>query len=175
MSFFKKLFSGATKDFSFIEEFLDDLFTCCGFSLSCDVEVLKGEGKIYIDLYGKDEVFLTEQHGKLLQSLQIYLSGVLQKRLKTEEMFQIVVDSQGYMKQFEQDLMDLANRLKRTALKRKKPVTIKKPLNAFYRRKIHQDLTRDGRVETKSVGEGAFKRIRISPVRRRSGNSFRRA
>lgn len=175
MSFFKSLFSGSTKDFSFIEEFLDDFFKCCNFSLSCDVEVLKEEGQIYIDLYGKDEALLIEQHGKLLQSLQVYLSGVLQNRLKTEEIFQVVVDSQGYMEQFEQDLMDLANRLKREALKRKRSVIIKRPLNAFYRRKIHQDLTRDGRVETKSIGEGAFKRIRISPVRKRVDENFRRA
>ena len=176
MSFFKSLFSGSTKDFSFIEEFLDDFFKYCGFSLSCDVEVLKEEGQIHIDLYGQDEELLVEQHGKLLQSLQIYLSGVLQTRLKTEEeVFQIIVDSQGYMEQFEQDLMDLANRLKKEALKRKRSVIIKRPLNAFYRRKIHQDLTKDGRVETRSIGEGAFKKIRISPVRRKYDDSFRGA
>ena len=175
MSFFKSLFSSSTKGFSFIEEFLDDFFKCCGFSLSCDVEVLKEEGKIYIDLYGKDEDLLVEQHGMLLQSLQVYLSGVLQNRLKTEEGFQVIVDSQGYMEQFEQDLMDLANRLKREVLKRKRSVIIKRPLNAFYRRKIHQDLTKDGRVETKSIGEGAFKKIKISPVRGRYDDSFRGA
>ncbi|MDE0151471.1 MAG: hypothetical protein OXK80_03095 [Bdellovibrionales bacterium] len=175
MSFFKNLFSGSTEDFSFIEEFLDDFFKCCGFSLSCDVEILKEEGKIYIDIYGKDEELLIEQHGKLLQSLQIYLSSVLQNRLKAEEAFQITVDSQGYMEQFEQDLIDLAHRLKKEALKRKRSVIIKRPLNAFYRRKIHQDLTKDGRVETRSVGEGAFKRIIISPVRGKYDNNFRRA
>lgn len=175
MSLFKNLFSCSTKDFSFIEEFLDDFFKCCGFSLSCEVEVLKEEGRIYIDLYGKDEKLLMEHHGRLLQSLQIYLSGVLQNRLKTEEIFQIIVDSQGYMEQFEQDLMDLANRLKKEALKRKRSVIIKRPLNAFYRRKVHQDLTKDGRVETRSIGEGAFKKIKISPVRRKYDDSFRRA
>ena len=145
------------------------------FSLSCDVEVLKEKGRVYIDLYGKDEDFLIEQHGRLLHSLQIYLSCVLQNRLKTEDAFQIIVDSQGYMEHFEQDLMNLANRLKREALKRKRPVMMKRPLNAFYRRKVHQDLTKDGRVETRSIGEGAFKKIRISPVRRKHDDGFRRA
>ncbi len=175
MSFFKKLFSSSTEDFSFIEEFLEDFFKCCGFSLSCDVEVLKEEGRVFIDLYGKDEDTLTEQHGKLLQSLQVYITGVLQNRLKTTEPLQIIVDSQGYLEHFEQDLMDLANRLKREALKRRRPVVIRRPLNAFYRRKIHQDLTKDGRVETKSIGEGAFKKIRISPVRRKYDDSFQGA
>ena len=175
MSFLKNLFSSSKEDFSFIEDFLEDLFQCCGFSLSCDVEVLKEEGRIYIDLYGKDEDLLMEQYGSLLQSLQIYLSGVLQNRLKTTEPFQVIVDSQGYMERFEQDLMDLANRLKREALKRKRSVMIKRPLNAFYRRKIHQDLTKDGRVETRSIGEGAFKKIRISPLRRKYDNGSQRA
>ena len=174
MSFLKSLFSSSKEDFSFIEDFLDDLFKCCGFSLSCDVEILKEEGRVYIDLYGKDEDLLVEQYGRLLQSLQIYLSGVLQNRLKTEDPFQIIVDSQGYMEHFEQDLMDLAHRLKREVLKRKRPVMIKRPLNAFYRRKIHQDLTKDGRVETKSIGEGAFKKIKISPVRKKYDDGFRR-
>lgn len=175
MSFFKNLFSGSKEDFSFIEEFLDDFFECCGFSLSCDVEVFKEEGKVYIDLYGKDEDCLVEQHGRLLQSLQVYLSGVLQNRLKTTEPFQVFVDSQGYMEQFEQDLMNLAHRLKKEVLKRKRSVMIKRPLNAFYRRKIHQDLTKDGRVETRSIGEGAFKKIRISPARKKYDDDFRRA
>jgi len=175
MSFFKNLFSKPTEDFSFIEEFLDDFFKCCEFSLSCDVEVLNEKNQIYIDLYGKDEKLLVEQNGRLLQSLQIYLSGVLQNRLRAENTFQITVDSQGYMEQFEQDLMDLANRLKKEALKRKRSIVIKRPLNAFYRRKVHQSLTEDGRVETRSIGEGAFKKIIISPVRRKYDNSVRRA
>ena len=174
MSFFKKLFSSSTDDFSSIEEFLNDFFKCCGFSLSCEVEVLKEEGRVYIDLYGEDEDILIEQHGRLLQSLQVYLSGVLQNRLKTTEPFQTIVDSQGYLEDFEQDLMDLANRLKREALKKKRSVIIKRPLSAFYRRKVHQDLTRDGQVETRSIGEGAFKQIRISPARRKHDDSFRR-
>lgn len=175
MSFFKKMFSNKKENYSFIEEFLEDFFDCCDFSLSCDVEVFKEEGRVYIDLYGRDEDRLIEQHGKLLQSLQIYLSGVLQNRLKTSETFQVVVDSQGYLEEFEQNLMDLANRLKKEALRKRRSVVIRRPLNAFYRRKVHQDLTKDGRVETKSIGEGAFKKIRISPVRRKYDDHFRRA
>ncbi len=175
MSFFKKFFSSSMENFSFIEEFLEDFFKSCGFSLSCDVEVLKEEGRVYIDLYGKDEDVLMERYGVLLHSLQIYLTGVLQNRLKTEEPFQVIVDSQGYLEDFEQNLMDLANRLKKEVLRKKRSVVIRRPLSAFYRRKVHQDLTKDGRVETRSIGDGAFKKIRISPVRRKYDDSFRRA
>ena len=162
MSFLKNLFSGKNSKKVSIEDFLDDLFQMCGWEISCDVDI---SDKIYIDLYGKDEQELTDQKGRLLQSFQVYISSAIQNRLKEKAQGQIiVVDSGGYLNQYEQDVLELANKLKKEALRKKRPVIIKRPLSPMYRRKVHHSLTKDGRVETKSMGYGVFKTIKIFPL-----------
>ncbi len=166
MSFIKKLFSNQT-DEEFIENFLEDFFQFCGFSLSCD-KVAREEDTLFVEIYGEDEEILLEKGGRLLQAIQVYLSAILQNRMKKDEerkekLF-IRVDSGGFLKQYEEDLLNLAFKLKNEALRKKKPVFIKKPLNAFYRRQIHQMLSEDGKVKTKSIGEGLFKTIKIVPL-----------
>ena len=166
MLFFKKMFSHSS-NIQFVEDFLQELFQASGLSLYCDVEE-HGEEKeknLKIDIYGGDEEMLTEHHGKLLRAFQIYISSVLRNKLKSKTGPVVSVDSQGFLEHYEKDLLDLAHKLKKKALREKRPMLIKRPLEAFYRRKIHQQLTQDGRVETKSIGEGVVKRIKIFPKR----------
>ena len=165
MSFLKNLFTGE-KDGEFIESFLEEFFQTCGFSLSCD-KVIKKDETLIIEIYGADEELLLERGGKLLQAIQSYLYAVLQNRLREldrKDTVYIHMDSGGFLKQYETDLMNLARKLKKEALRKKRPVLIKKSINAFYRRQIHQDLTEDGTVKTQSLGEGLFKTIKIIPV-----------
>ena len=169
MSFLKKMFSTQNNS-QFIEEFLKELFQVSGFSLFCDVaESESEESSLKIDLYGGDEERLTHHHGKLLRALQIYISAVVRNRMKEqnpESRVHVYVDSQGFLERYEKDLLDFANKLKRKAIKEKRPILLKRPLDAFYRRKIHQQLTKDGKVETKSIGEGVLKTIKISPLQK---------
>lgn len=171
MNFLKNLFS-KEKDGEFIESFLEELFQMCGFSLSCD-KVVKKDDTYIVEIYGEDEEILLEKGGKLLQSIQIYLHAVSQNRFRSkdrQESIYIQLDSGGFLKQYETDLMDLAWKLKKEALRKRKPVHIKKPLNAFYRRQIHQKLTEDGTVKTQSIGQGLFKTIKIIPLQQ--GKNF---
>ena len=172
MSFFKNLFSSSPDNKQFIEEFLRKLFQACGFALYCDVEAVK-QSDIKVDLYGGDEELLTDHHGKLLKALQVYISGVLQNRLKPQdkkERLVVRVDSQEFLKRYEEDLLDLAFKLKKKAIKEKRSMYLKRPIEAFYRRKIHQQLSKDGRVATESVGEGAVKTMKIFPLQKRRGH-----
>ena len=169
MSFLKNLFSSSPDNKQFIEEFLKNLFQACGFALYCDVEAAK-QSDLKIDLYGGDEELLTDHHGKLLKAFQVYISGVLQNRLKPKdktERFMVRVDSQDFLKRYEEDLLDLAFKLKKKAIKEKRPMYLRRPLEAIYRRKIHQQLSKDGRAATESIGEGAVKTMKISPLQRR--------
>ena len=169
MNFIKKLFSNESSS-EFLEKVLEDFFHTCGFSLSCD-KIIQEDSTLVVEIYGEDEEILLEKGGKLLQAIQAYLSAVLQTQMRkkgVEEKLFIRVDSGGFLKQYEEDLLSLAHKLKKEALKRNRPVLIRKPLNAFYRRKIHQTLSEDGRVQTKSIGEGLFKTIKIFPLQRKS-------
>lgn len=169
MNFIKKLFSNESSA-EFLENFLEDFFQTCGFSLSCD-KVTQENNTLIVEIYGEDEEILLEKGGKLLQAVQVYLSTVLQTRMRKkeqEEKLFVRVDSGGFLQQYEEELLSLARKLKKEALRKNRPVLIRKPLNAFYRRKIHQILSEDGRVQTKSIGEGLFKTIKIFPLQRKS-------
>lgn len=168
MSFFKKIFTNPSNA-HFVEEFLHELFQACGLSLYCDV-MEEEQNNLKIDIYGGDEELLTHHHGKLLRALQVYITGVLQNRMKPKKedsRFYVHVDSQGFLEKHEKDLLDLAQKLKKKALKEKRPILLKRPMEAFQRRKIHQYLTQDGRVKTQSIGEGAVKTIKISPANKK--------
>lgn len=170
MSLFGKIFSEKTH-VNFIEEFLQDFFAAGNFSLHCDVEQLDKEGQsFHVDLYGRDEEILIENHGKMLQAFQVLLSSIMQKRVKAnnqEDFISITVDSQDFLENEEKDLLDLAIKLKKEAIKKRRSVVIRRPLSSFQRRKIHQLLTEDGRVETQSFGEGKFKKIKIIPTQKK--------
>ena len=170
MNFIKKLFSNQS-DEEFVEQFLEDIFQACGFSLSCD-KVVREDNTLIVEIYGEDEDLLLEKGGRGLQAVQVYLSAVLQSRMRRNNLDKKIfvrVDSGGFLKQYEEDLLRLAVKLKKEALRKRRPVLLKKPLSAFYRRQIHQMLTEDGSVKTKSIGEGLFKTIKILPLQ---GKSF---
>ena len=172
MSFLKKIFLGATPKIQ-IEEFLDELFRFCGWNLSLDVKIFEEEKRVFIDIYGPDEEAFLDHHGELLQAFQQYISIILKRKITELKFFRIELDSQGFLEQYEEDLMNLAFKLKKECLKRKQSVLLKRNLNSFYRRMIHESLTEDGRVVTKSIGRGAFKTMKISPLQRKTPRDFR--
>lgn len=167
MLFFKNFFSEKTHK-KFIENFLEKFLQISNLELHFDVEQqAKEKNKFSVDIYGKDEAFLLEKNGCLLYALQIFLSGALKNRIKQEDEKKqafVQVDSQNFLDSAEKQLLDLACSLKKEVLKNNKSVFIRRPLNAFQRRKIHQLLTKDGKVQTYSIGEGALKKIKISPI-----------
>ncbi len=172
MSFLKKMFSNSSPTAQ-VEEFLDELFRSCSFNLSFDVKIFEKEQRAFIDIYGPDEELLLENQGQLLQSFQQYLAIVLKQKIEGLSLFRIELDSQGFLEEYEENLMNLAFKLKEECLRRKKPVWLKRNLNSFYRKMIHQSLTEDGRVVTESIGRGAFKTMKISPLRRKSSDDLR--
>ena len=165
MNFFKKMFSNQNEA-KFVEDFLEDLFQLCSFSLSCDKAEHTTEDSLSINIYGPDEELLFQRKGQLLQAIQVYTSAVLQHRVKKDDPDKKVfvsIDSGGFLKENEQHILNLAEKLKKEALRKNRSVIIKKPLNSFQRRQIHQRLTEDGKVKTHSIGEGFFKIIKIIP------------
>ena len=159
---FKKWFQSKDKSpKEVVERLLQELLDQAGFSLSFNIESKKGE--IYIDIFGEDERLLTNKDGRLLLALQTYLNRVIQRGPVAEEPPTFVrLDSSSYFKQKDQRLLHLAERLKNKALQTGQPVYFKS-LPPFQRRKVHQFLSKDKKVETLSVGEGFYKNICITP------------
>jgi spoIIIJ-associated protein len=162
---FGKLFGKKKKDDGpqgTIDEVLGRIIELANFELSYDVKVLE-DGSWQVNLSGKDEELLTTKEGQLLDALQLYVRRALQHQMP-EDGININLDCANFREQANEALIALAEKLKDIALTKGKSVYFR-ALPPKDRKVIHQYLADDGRVKSRSIGEGHFKKIKIYPVK----------
>ena len=163
MGFFSKIFgSGKNEIESTLENVLQEVLNKSGLSLSFDIKSSSDSKEILFDLYGEDEERAKEKEGMFLDSMQLFLRRVLQHKFP-EERVSIIVDCDSFREEADQALVDLAEKLKGICIKKKKPVYFR----AFpprERKIIHQYLSEDDSVKSKSVGDGLYKKIKVFPA-----------
>lgn len=120
----------------------------------------RGQGRINLRIQGDRSGLLIGRKGKTLDALQFLVNKMVSKAL--EKKIDVVIDSENYRRRREDALTQLALKMGDKAKKTKKPVTTN-PLNPQERRLVHLALKDDGRLETKSRGEGLLKRVVIIP------------
>ncbi|MBX7230646.1 MAG: hypothetical protein K1X29_01040 [Bdellovibrionales bacterium] len=168
MSFFGKLFGGKKKnDLSsspqgLLNELVINLLKHSGLELSFEIQRSESEA-LLVDFFGKDEEYLTNKEGQLLDAFQLFLKRVVQHQFPDEKV-SVDVDCADFRKQANQDLIDMADKLKEMAVNKGRSVYIR-ALAPKDRKFIHQYLAEDGRVRSRSVGEGHFKKIKIIPTK----------
>ena len=140
---------------------LENILSISALDLSFDIEVDE-EGGIFVDFFGKDEDMLIAKEGKLLDAFQLYFKRVLQRQCP-EDKVNVVMNCNGFREKVDQSLIDLADRLKEVAISKSKPVYFRS-LGPRDRKIVHQYLSEDKRVQSHSIGEGIYKRVKISPV-----------
>ncbi len=150
-----------------LEDTLGELLRLSGLNLS--FEISEVEREIVVDLYGDDEELLLSKEGQLLDAFQLYLKRVLQHQLPDLDL-NLVVDSDGFREEADKALVELADKLKSLALEKGKSVYFR-ALSPKDRKVVHQYLAEDGRIKSRSVGEGHFKKIKIYPVRGQEGQA----
>ena len=91
-------------------------------------------------------------HGRTLESLQIYLSLLVGKRLGSWE--KVYVNVGDYREKREEALMLMAQRAAERVLATGRPVELTR-LSAAERRIVHLTLSGDERIQTESKGEGS--------------------
>ncbi len=163
MGFLNRIFGGAAKKNkveSFIEDKMVTLLNKAGLKLSFDLKVSEDQKKILIDLYGEDEVLAKDRDAQLLDAFQLFLKRSLQNDFPDEKVT-IIVDCDSYREQSDDELTKFAEKLKDQVLKKKKPVYFR-ALPPRERKIVHQHFSEDKRFRTKSIGEGMFKKIKIS-------------
>lgn len=170
--FFGRLFGSGKKksnveneNVEVIERAIDGIIENGGFSLNYKID-FEENGSLLVDFSGDDEDMLKEREGQLLDSIQLFLKRVAQHQI-SDLTFDISVDCNGFRNESSQALMDLADKLKNIALEKGKSVYIR-ALPPKDRKIVHQYLAEDGRVKSRSVGEGHFKKIKIFPTRESS-------
>jgi spoIIIJ-associated protein len=162
---FSKLFGKKKKDEGpkgIVDGLLGQVIQLAGFELSYDIKTIE-DGSLHVDVFGKDEELLTTKEGQLLDSLQLYVRRAIQHQLPDETII-VNLDSANFREQANEALIALAEKLKGIALTKGKSVYFR-ALPPKDRKVIHQYLAEDGRVKSRSIGEGHFKKIKIYPVK----------
>lgn len=161
--FFSRIFGGGAKRNKaevFVEQTMQTLLNKAGLKLSFDLKVSEDKKKILIDLYGEDEELAKDRDAQLLDAFQLFLKRTTQNQFP-EEKLSIIVDCDSFREQSDDDLIKIAEKLKSQVLKKKKPAFFR-ALPPRERKIVHQYFSEDKRFRTKSVGDGMFKKIRIS-------------
>ncbi len=120
------------------------------------------DGKVTLNIQGDKSGLLIGRKGKTLDALQFIVNKIVNKAM--EKKVNVVVDSEDYRKRREDSLIQLALKMGDKAKRIRKPVTTS-PMNPHDRRIVHLTLKEDGRLDTRSRGEGLLKKVVIIPKR----------
>jgi spoIIIJ-associated protein len=128
-----------------------------------EVEGFLKEGNLYLEIKGDQEGILIGKHGRTLESLQMLINRMVNKRLKNAT--RVILDIDDYRKRRADSMVQMALRLGDKA-KRTGHSQIVGLLNAYDRRIIHLTLKEDPSLKTESIGEGELKKVEIIPMKK---------
>jgi spoIIIJ-associated protein len=130
--------------------------------IRAEVEGFLKEGNLYIEIRGDQGGILIGKHGRTLESLQMLVNRMVNKRLKNS--IRVIFDVDDYRKRRADSMAQMALRLGDEA-KRTGHSQVAGLLNAYDRRIIHLTLKEDPLLKTESIGEGELKRVKIIPMK----------
>jgi predicted RNA-binding protein Jag len=119
----------------------------------------ENETQIHVRLYGADASMLIEEHGELLDAIQVLANKALVGRKIEKE---IELDCESFKSSREEDLgrraREVADRVRRGGREELLP-----SMSPIERRIVHIALRDDADVTTESRGDGFYKRVAIIP------------
>ena len=130
--------------------------------VKAEVEGFLIEEDLHLEIKGDQEGILIGRHGRTLESFQILINRMVNKRLGTP--VRVVLDINGYRKRKAESLKKMAVRIGEKAKSKGHSLTIG-PFSAHDRRLIHIALKEDPSLRTESLGEGKLKKITIIPAK----------
>jgi spoIIIJ-associated protein len=128
-----------------------------------EVEGYLKEGNLCLEIKGDQEGILIGKHGRTLESLQMLINRMVNKRLKNA--VRVVLDIDDYRKRREESMANIACRLGEKAKRIGHSLTVG-PFNSHDRRIIHLTLKEDPYLKTESFGEGELKKVKIIPIKK---------
>jgi len=133
-------------------------------TLEMDVEIDTEckDGSLYFNVHGKDQRYFLANKTEALRSLGFLLQTYLEHRYPDSKT-QIKMDADHFHKEKENEINELAHAASAKLTKVGDQVTLD-PLNPYDRRLVHIALKEIGNMESKSLGDGHYKRMVISYV-----------
>ena len=144
-----------------IESIVADLMR--GMHMDVSHRVRQEGDSLRVEISGADREYLIDPEGETLNALQFLLTRMSRGNLP--EGMRIVVDSDGFRKRREEDLVRLAREAADRVVKEGEPERLA-PMNPYERRLVHTALRDRNDVVTRSTGDGFLKRVSIMPPRR---------
>jgi len=120
------------------------------------------EDQVYLNIISNGTGLLIGKRGQTLDSLQLITNRILNK--KREEPVYVIVDTEGYRQRHMDHLRSMAVKMGQKAKRTGQSVFLEK-MNPYDRRIIHLALKNDDLVNTKSIGDGVYKKVIIVPKR----------
>jgi len=117
------------------------------------------QGKVRINITGKDMGLLIGRKGETLNAVQFVLGLIVNRN--REEKVRVVLDVEDYRKKREESLEALALRLSDKVKKTRRNVVMR-PMSSQERRVVHTILQGDPQITTYSMGDEPNRKVVIS-------------
>lgn len=113
-----------------------------------------------LDIAGDGSGLIIGKRGQTLDSLQFILNRIINK--SRQEPYYITLDTEGYRQRHVSYLRSLALKMGQKARRTGQSISLEK-MNPYDRRIIHLALKNEKDVNTRSIGEGVYKKVLIVP------------
>ena len=148
----------ASRAVDFLEKLIENM------NLKASVEVVsETEEEVFLNVVGEGLGALIGRRGDVLDSVQ-YLA-TLSANLGRPGYYRVSVDAQGYRAKRAETLKGIAQRMAEKVLRYHRSFALD-PMSAYERRIVHAACQEIEGVTTHSVGEGADRKIVISPEKK---------
>lgn len=124
------------------------------------VEAHAREAHVYVNITGRDGALIIGRKGETLNAIQYMINRILHKKMGG--VVRVVVDTERYRGRRAKSLKEFALRNARKVSSSGREMVLE-PMTPADRRIIHMALQHSRSVRTQSRGEGANRRVVISP------------
>ena len=128
------------------------------------VTVTQEDDRINLLIETSDAGLLIGKQGQTLDALQYLVTKMLAKQ--TRRKVRIAIDVEAYRARHNEALALLAQKYGEKVKRSGRPITLN-PMNPYDRRIVHMALQGDKDLKTISRGEGLYKKVVISPAKKK--------
>jgi spoIIIJ-associated protein len=126
-------------------------------NMPCEIKI-REEG--LLEIIGDGSGLIIGKRGQTLDSLQFLLNRIMNK--SRQEPLYITLDTEGYRQRHVNHLKAMALKMGQKARRTGQSISLEK-MNPYDRRIIHLALKNENGLNTKSIGEGIYKKVVIVP------------
>lgn len=143
--------------------FIEGLLEILGLNAVC--ELVSDDDKVEINLTSAESSRLIGRHGESLDAIQTLAGAVA--NIGRDDYKKTIVDCENYRENREATLKELANKLAKKAVEKRRRISLE-PMNPYERRIIHSALSESEEVKTISDGKEPYRFVVIIPANERA-------